>query len=175
LPHFRPFRDAVGHSLEPGFETDITSIAEEADFQSQQNQYKQAQAYAQTQVQKESRAAWELEQQLEEWVGRCPVCFMRGFPESQHSIVDCVEEGAEEVRGDWFRMQKRMRDNRMFAAFSCCYDCHVLQAICAKWVAENGKWRSLPQGKCQFEGIIMPVVISGINEGTDQTCNMIRA
>jgi hypothetical protein len=70
-------------------------------------------------------------------------------------------------------MQKRIRDNRMFAAFSCCYDCHVLQAICAKWVAENGKWRSLPQGKCQFEGIIMPVVISGINEGTDQTCNMI--
>jgi RecQ family ATP-dependent DNA helicase len=174
LPHLKRFGNAVSHSLETGFKTNIIGIAEEVDFQSQQTQYKQAQAYAQTQAQEESQAAWELERQLEEWVGRCPVCFIRGFPESQHSIVDCIEEGAEEVRRDWFQMRKRMRDDRMFAPFSCCYDCHAPQAICAKWVAENGKWKNLPQGKCQFEGIIMPVVISGINEGTDQTCNMIR-
>jgi hypothetical protein len=60
-----------------------------------------------------------------------------------------------------------MRDDRMFAPFSCCYDCHTLQAICAKWVVENGKWKNLLQGKCQFKGIIMLVVISGINEGID--------
>jgi hypothetical protein len=137
-------------------------------------QRRQAQAYAQNQAKAESQAAWELEQQLAEWVGRCPVCFIRGFPESKHSIIDCVEEGAVEVRKDWFRMKDRMKDGRIFAAYSCCYDCHVPQAICSKWAHNNGRWRFLPNGTCQFDQIIMPVVISGINEGTDQTCNMIR-
>ena len=104
----------------------MIAIAEEVEFQSQEAQHKRDQAYAQLQAQEESRAVWELERQLEEWVGRCPVCFIRGFPESKHSIIHCVEEGAQEVRRDWFQMQKRMRDDKIFAAFSCCYDCHVL-------------------------------------------------
>jgi hypothetical protein len=171
-----PSRSLASHiiSSDPGFEMDMIAIVEEVDFQSQQMQYKRDQAYAQSQAQEESRAVWELEQELEEWVGRCAVCFIRGFPESRHSIIDCVEEGAEEVREDWFRMRKRMRDEKIFAAYSCCYNCHVPQAICSKWVPENGKWRSLAQGKCQFEGIIMPLVISGIAEGTDQIYDMIR-
>jgi RecQ family ATP-dependent DNA helicase len=148
--------------------------AEERDFQRQQMQRKGAQAYAQIQAQADSRAVWELEQQLREWVGRCPVCFIRGFSESKHSIIDCVEEGAAEVRKDWFEMKGKMRDGRIFAAYSCCYDCHVPQAICSKWAHENGRWRYLPNGICQFDQIIMPAVISGINEGKDQTCNMIR-
>jgi len=71
---------------------------------------------------------------------------------------------------DWFKMKDRMRDGRIFAGFSCCYDCHVPQAICSKWAEENGRWRCLPDGACQFDQIIMPVVISGINEGIDETC-----
>jgi hypothetical protein len=109
---------------------------------------------------------WELEQQLEEWVGRCAVCFIHGFPKSKHSIIDCIEEGAKEVRENWFQMRERIRDDRIFAVHSCCYNCHAPQAIYARWVPENGKWRSLAQGKCQFEGIIMLLVISGIAEGT---------
>jgi hypothetical protein len=137
-------------------------------------QRRQAQAYARNQAQAECQAAWELEQKLTEWVGRCPVCFIHGFPKSGHSIIDCIEEGAAEVRMDWIKMNDRMRDGRIFAAFSCCYDCHVPQAICSKWTRENGRWRYMPNGTCQFDRIIMPVVISRINEGTDQTCNMIR-
>ena len=75
---------------------------------------------------------------------------------------------------DWFKMKDRMRDGRIFAGFSCCYDCHVPQAICSKWAEENGRWRCLPDGACQFDQIIMPVVISGINEGTDEACHMIQ-
>ena len=181
LPHLRqiphsPSKSPSSHivSSEAGFETDMVAIAEAVEFQSQQEKYKQDQAYANRQAQDESRAVWELERQLEEWIGRCPVCFIRGFPESKHSIIDCVAEGAKEVRDDWFQMQKRMREDRIFAAYSCCYDCHVPQAICAKWVPENGKWKSLVNRKCQFEGVIMPVVISGIAEGPDQMYNMIK-
>src|SRR5271165_3327501 len=69
-----------------------------------------------------------------------------------------------------------MRDGRLFAAYSCCYDCHALQALCSKWVAvAGGRWKSLPQGKCQFLGIIMPVVISGIVCGTEQTYRAIAS
>jgi hypothetical protein len=63
-------------------------------------QRRQAQAYAQNKAKAESQAAWELEQELTEWAGRCLVCFIRGFSESRHSIIDCVEEGAAEVRMD---------------------------------------------------------------------------
>jgi len=52
---------------------------------------------------------------------------------------------------DWFKMKDRMRDGRIFAGFSCCYDCHVPQAICSKWAEENGRWRCLPDGACQFD------------------------
>ena len=72
-------------------------------------------------------------------------------------------------------MRKKIRDKRMFAPFSCCYNCHVPQSICAKWVAaENGKWERVAQGKCQFEGIIMLLVISAITKGTEQMYNMIK-
>jgi hypothetical protein len=67
-----------------------------------------------------------------------------------------------------------MRDGRIFAAYSCYYDCHMPQAICSKWAHENGRWRYLPNGTCQFDRIIMPAVISRISEGTDQTYKMIR-
>jgi hypothetical protein len=181
LPHFRRVSNNQAKSpasriisSDQEFDIGMMAMVEEADFQSQQMQNRQARAYAENQAREESQAVWELERQLEEWVGRCPVCFIREFPESKHSIIDCVEEGAKEVRDDWFRMRKRMRDDRIFAAYSCCYDCHVPQAICTKWAAENGKWKSLPQGKCQFEEIIMPLVISGIAEGTDQTYHMIK-
>ena len=53
------------------------SIVEEVEFQNQQTQYKQAQAYAQSQAQEECWATWELEQQLEEWGGQCPLCFIK--------------------------------------------------------------------------------------------------
>jgi len=79
----------------------------------------------------------------------CPVCFIRGFPESKHSIIDCIKEGVQEVRECWFRMRKRMGEDKIFAAYSCCYDCHAPQSICTKWaVAKNGKWERLGQGKC---------------------------
>jgi hypothetical protein len=60
------------------------------------------------------------------------VCFIHGFPESKHSIIDCIEEGAKEVREDWFRIRKRMREDKIFAVYLYCYDCYVLQAICSK-------------------------------------------
>jgi hypothetical protein len=148
--------------------------ASELEFQRQQAQRKQAQAYVQSQAQQESRAVWELEQQLEEWVGQCPVCFISGI-EHRHSILNCTEGEAIEVREQWFEMRKTMREKRMFAAYSCCYDCHVPQDICEKWVADgNGKWRRLGSGKCQFEGIIMPLVISWIMKDTDESNDMIR-
>jgi hypothetical protein len=98
-----PSKNPISHmvSSDPGLEAKVTVIAEEADFQNQLIQYKETQTYARTQAQKECQAVWELEQQLEEWVGQCPVCFIRGFPDSKHSIINCVEDRAKEVKEDW--------------------------------------------------------------------------
>ena len=76
----------------------MIGIAEEVDFQSQQQQRRRDQTYAQRQAQEESRAVWELEQQLEEWVGRCPACFINGFPDSKYSIIHCNRGGVKEIK-----------------------------------------------------------------------------
>jgi len=151
------------------------SIAEEVEFQIQQNQYKQAQAYAQSQEQKESRAAWELERQLEEWKGRCPLCFINGH-DSRHSIDDCVQRGSGDIQKGWQEMKTLMAQKRWFAMFSCCFDCHVPQAICQKWVQkkEQGKWERLSNASCQFDNIIMPMVITAMLEGKDWMIKMIQ-
>lgn len=84
---------------------------------------------------------------------------------SRHSISECQQEGASEVRKQWGEMAKGMRpgDGKAgkFAPYSCCFKCYVPQAICQSWQSQEGqqgKWR--PTGRsCQFKDIIMPVVV----------------
>ena len=108
---------------------------------------------------------WELEQQLEDWLGRCPVCFMQGLPNTKHSFKTCKAAGAEVVWQDWDQMKTKMKKDRLFAPYSCCFDCHVPQAICQKWMLENDRWKYVQTNRCQFEDIIMPVVITAVIEG----------
>lgn len=72
-------------------------------------------------------------------------------------------------------MRKLMKDNRWFGLFSCCFDCHVPQAICQKWVQkkEQGRWEWSGMS-CQFDGIIMPTVMAAMLEGKDWMVEMIH-
>ena len=67
-------------------------------------------------------------------------------------------EGAEDVR-EGVRMFKGMVE---WERFSCCFDCRVPQVICKSFEvnAANGGWRKMSNGRCQFEGVLIPLTIS---------------
>lgn len=57
---------------------------------------------------------WELEQQLEEWSRRSPVCFTRKFQNSPYFIKGCIEDGSYEARDGWKDMQEEMSQGKLF-------------------------------------------------------------
>ena len=141
----------------------------------QQAQREEVRQSIQRQNQQEGQEIWELEQQLEVWKGRCPLCFIRGHISSRHSIEDCVQNGANDICERWKEMKKLMGRDHLFERFSCCYDCHVPQDICEKWIEkkEEGRWE---RGKrsCQFDNIIMPTVMTAMMEGKDWMIEIIN-
>jgi superfamily II DNA helicase RecQ len=159
-----------GFSPSPGF-----AAEDHYEFQQQQVKREQQRQYIQRQNQQEGQEVWELEQQLEEWSGQCPLCFIKGH-DSRHSIEDCIQNGSHEVRKGWKEMKRLMKEKRWFASFSCCFDCHVPQAICQKWVQkkEQGRWEQSGMS-CQFDSIVMPTVIAAMLEGEDWMIEMIQS
>ena len=73
-------------------------------------------------------------------------------------------------------MKTLIARNRWFESFSGCFNCHVPQAICKKWVQkkEQGKWERLSNASCQFDNIIMLMVITAMLEGKDWMIKMIN-
>jgi hypothetical protein len=162
-------------SFDPGFPTKI-SAADRFEFQSQQRQHDAGQASTRAQVQSENQDAYDLERQLERWVGQCPLCvIMGGGRGSSHSISECQQEGADKFREDWLDMAEGMRPRNgkpgKFAPYSCCFKCYAPQAICQGWEGregQSGKWKSSGK-RCQFKDIIMPVVVCMMSEGEEWT------
>jgi superfamily II DNA helicase RecQ len=162
-------------SFDAGFSTKI-STTDRFEFHSQQRQHEASQAYTRAQIQSESQDAYNLQRQLERWVGQCPLCVIRGGGrESSHSISECQQEGADKYREDWFDMAQGMRPSKgkpgKFAPYSCCFKCYAPQAICQAWEGregQSGKWKSTGK-RCQFKDIIMPVVICMLGAGEDWT------
>jgi superfamily II DNA helicase RecQ len=159
-------------SLDQGFTSMPITIEEQFIFQVQQDKREQHRISIQSQMRQESRAMWEFKQQLEYLSRRCPYCIVRQLPHGPHGIRDCIADGVEEAREDWLHMRKVMRDMHLFSPYSCCFDCHVPQEICHKWVAKeggkgSGRWVRTASNDCQFDEIIMPTIISIMREGED--------
>jgi hypothetical protein len=152
-------------SFDRGFLAEI-SVRDRFEFQSQQRQHEAEQVQTRTEVRDESQGVYELERQLERWVGQCPLCVIKGVgQEVRHSISECRQEGAGGTRADWIEMVKGMRPGNgkagKFVAYSCCFTCYAPQAICQGWEhkeGQSGKWKATGK-ECQFKDIIMPVVV----------------
>ena len=167
-------RSSSAISLDQGFSNPI-STADRFEFQRQQCQQKAGQAYTRAQVQGESQDVYDLERQLERWVGKCPLCVIIGRRGISHSISECQQEDAHKVRKDWLNMAEGMRPRNgkpgKFASYSCCFKCYAPQAICQGWEGregQSGKWKSTGK-RCQFKDIIMPVVVCMMSDGEEWT------
>ncbi len=161
-------------SFDQGFAADQISPAEREEFQSQQIQRQQQRLYVQEHNQQEGHDIWDLENRLDMWVGKCPLCYVRrcaGHPvEIQHTLDECVDPEKGLVASEVEALK-----GIHFERYASCYDCGVAQQICTRWeeIREgNKKFQRIPEGVCQYDQIVRQVVaaimVAGPSEVTDQ-------
>jgi RecQ family ATP-dependent DNA helicase len=161
-------------SFDQGFMADRISQGERVIFQSQQSQRQQQRVQAQARNQQAGCEVWDLENRLDQWVGKCPLCYVRrctGSPvDFRHTLDKCVDPEQELVRTEVQALQQIQ-----FQEYASCYDCGVTQQVCTRWeeIREgNRKFERIKGGVCQYEGIVRPVVaaimVAGPLEVVDQ-------
>jgi hypothetical protein len=161
-------------SFDQGFAADRISPEERVEFQSQQNERQQQRLQFQSQVQQTSQEVWDLENRLDQWVGKCPLCYVRKYVGSavdfRHTLEECVDPEQELVAQEVGALQ-----SIQFQRYVGCYDCGVAQQICTQWeeIREGDrKFGRIKGGMCQYDGIVRPVVaaimVTGPLEVVDQ-------
>jgi hypothetical protein len=88
-------------SFDPGFATNQISPAEREEFQSQQIKRRQQRLHIQVYNLQEGHDIWDLENRLDIWVGKCPLCYVRKCAGSQvdirHTLEKCIDKEQELV------------------------------------------------------------------------------
>jgi len=66
-------------------------------------------------------------------------------------------------------MQKEIKDKRLFEKSGCCRWCGVRQGICEKWKQKEDVdwWEEVKGGRCQYEGVLVPAIITMLIGGED--------
>jgi len=161
-------------SFDPRFVADRISPGERDIFQSQQSQRQQRRVQGQAQNQQAGYEVWDLENRLDQWVGKCPLCYVRRCTGSQvefrHTLDECVDPEQELVCTEVQALQRIQ-----FQEYASCYDCGVAQQVCTRWeeIREgNQKFKRIQGGVCQYEKIVRQVVaaimVAGPLEVVDQ-------
>jgi hypothetical protein len=101
-----------------------------------------------------------LKQQLERWSHECVVCYLVGRAESSqgrpHTIWECRQEVAEEVRADSREMEARI--GAVVAAEAGCAGCQVPATMCERW--QWGVRREESTGRCQYAGVMISTMMA---------------
>jgi hypothetical protein len=104
---------------------------------------------------------------LDQWVGKCPLCYIRKYIKSavdfQHMLEECVDPKQALVA-----QEVRTLHSIQFQRYASCYDCGVAQQICIQWeeIREgNRKFRQIKGGVCQYHGVVRSVVAAIIIAG----------
>ena len=154
-------------SFDQGFIADRISPEERFEFQSQQSQRQQQRLRVQAQNRQEGHDVWDLENRLDQWVGKCPLCYVRkctGSPvDFRHTLEECVDPKQELVAQEVGVLQ-----SIQFQRYASCYDCGITQQICTQWeeIREgNQKFKRVKGGVCQYNGIVRPVVAASMVVG----------
>ncbi|KAK6591445.1 hypothetical protein H4I95_12198 [Botrytis cinerea] len=169
-PGYSPRRTV---SFDQGFMADRISQGERVTFQSQQSQRQQPRVQVQARNRHAGCEVWDLENRLDQWVGKCPLCYVRrctGSPvDFRHTLDKCVDPEQELVRTEVQALQQIQ-----FQEYASCYDCGVAQQVCTRWeeIPEgNRKFERIQGGVCQYEGIVRPVVAAIMVAGPFEVVN----
>ena len=147
-------------SFDQGFLADTIIAADRHEFQEQQSQRQQQRFRVEEQYQRESHEVWDLENRLDMWIGKCPLCYVRQCQGWRIDIQHSLDECPDELRGLVVEEVGVLQSIR-FERFAGCYDCGVAQKICMRWedVREGDRcFQRIEDGVCQYRGIVQSVV-----------------
>lgn len=99
-----------------------------------------------------------LEAMMEEWQAGCQCCRAWGVQGQDHKAWECRREEAEQVQGGVEAFEKMKR----WAAYSCCFDCGLPQAICESFQFDivRGGHRKQQGIACQYARVLVETVMA---------------
>jgi superfamily II DNA helicase RecQ len=103
---------------------------------------------------------------IEQTLNGCLFCSVHGSGEGKgHSGLECEKAMAvggvvTEAYRLAVKMERFLRRGRVTEAFGCCLGCFVPQELCDGWEenGEEGGWKRVMGGKCQYRGIIISTI-----------------
>jgi RecQ family ATP-dependent DNA helicase len=154
--HFRS--SPIG--FDPVVEKDAILAHERDMFTAQQTQRQEQRWRTVVEEQDEAHEVWDLENRLDSWVGKCPLCYVRqcqGWEvHPQHAFEQCPDVLSAQVAEEVQKLQQIR-----FERYASCTFCKVAQQVCSRWAETrvgSRRFREVPQGICQYAGIIQPAV-----------------
>lgn len=95
---------------------------------------------------------------MDEWKTGCQRCRAWGTWAEEHEIESCQREGAEEIRQGIEAFER----TKQWAAYSCCYECGMPQAICESFGLDivHGGHRKQRETRCQYKGVLVKTVMA---------------
>jgi superfamily II DNA helicase RecQ len=163
-------------------ESELERQQELGEFETQRQERQWGQQQVVTRRREEGVAVKELREQLEEWVGGCPLCRLhlrlmathgqgqeQGRQQQGHQLEQCPRPEAKDI----LQEVEAFIEGVKYERFSSCYYCGVPQAICERWVQkeEQGWWDKVVDGSCQYKGVLIRVVATLLAEGEDWVTN----
>jgi superfamily II DNA helicase RecQ len=97
-----------------------------------------------------------LEDKLEEWRVGCVMCRAFGKLADGHVLDECSRQGAEGLKY-WVG---QVRETIRWQRFAGCWYCGLPQAVCERWESNDGLWRRVAGGECQFAGVLIESVMA---------------
>ena len=154
-------------SFDQGFATDVIHGRERDEFTAQQAQRSQQRWRTIVQERDEGQEVWDVENRLDSWVGKCPLCYVRqcgGWDvDVRHPFDQCPDELHEVVARDITSFEKVW-----FEKFASCTNCGVVQKICIRWretYEGSRRFEPVPGGVCQYKKIIQPAIAAIMSAG----------
>ena len=154
-------------SFAQGFATDVIHGRERDEFTAQQAQRSQQRWRTIVQERDEGQEVWDVENRLDSWVGKCPLCYVRqcgGWDvDVRHPFDQCPDGLHEVVARDITSFEKVW-----FEKFASCTNCGVVQKICIRWretYEGSRRFEPVPGGVCQYKKIIQPAIAAIMSAG----------
>lgn len=112
----------------------------------------------------EAQDVAELKTHLEEWLSKCPICYLSKKP-AGHGIHQCPDVTK---RDKLVKIVRSMETNIRYRQYSCCFRCGVPQSICERWEPSEDQagWRNT-KNTCQYYGVMLRSIVGMLLFGDD--------
>ncbi len=123
---------------------------------------KKERAQIEGQNQQEGRTIWDLEKQLDMWVGKYALCYVQQHMgckvDTAHTLDKC-RDGLQAL----VIQEVVVLEGIQFEQYGSCHHCGVAQQICMRWEERKdrqgpGCFQEAIGGQCQYSGIVRPAI-----------------